>query len=161
MQTLILYQSKNGTTEKYANWLKEDLENCEVSNIETFNFENISQYERIIVASPTYGGQIIIKDTLVKHWDILKSKKVYLLVVGMVPQHTAWSEKAFNLIPKNIRQELAGYIKIPGEKPNKNKKPGWLEKTAMKLFLRVDPEVIQKQPPVRKENLGPVIEVLS
>jgi len=54
MKTLIVYDSKHGSTEKICNWIKEgigDADICNVNNVSSLN------YDLILVGSPIYFGK--------------------------------------------------------------------------------------------------------
>lgn len=161
MLTLILYTSKTGATKKYVNWLQEGLENCDVQNIQQDANIDFGKYQRVIFALPTYGGQINKKDFLEENWEQIKSKDVYLVVVGGVPQESSWSQRSYNAIKKEIRNELKGYVKIIGLAEDPDRKMSKFERFVGKLFLGIDPETIEKRKEVYKEDLKPVWEMLE
>jgi menaquinone-dependent protoporphyrinogen IX oxidase len=161
MSKLILYTSKTGATETYVKWLQEGLTDCTIQNIELQPQINFSNFETIIFALPTYGGQINKREVLEKNWSQIKSKKVYLVVVGGIPQESPWSLQAFKLIKKEVRDGLKGYVKIKGLAKDPDKPMGRVEKFMMRIFLKVDPETVATDSQVHKENLKPVWEMLG
>lgn len=162
MHTLILYKSQKGATKQYSEWLAEELGDTEAVNVEEgqdiAQSVDLSKFERIVIGTPTYGGQIIAKDFLIEIWPQIKSKKVYLMVVGMIPQNEKWSEKSYHTIPQEIRDSLAGYAKLPGQV---EKKISRIEGITMRLFLGADPEKIKQQDHVHKEDLAPILEMMA
>ena len=67
---IVLYYSKTGNTEKMAQAVKQGVENsdseAELARVEDFNPEDLSEYEGIIIGSPTYYGLLAgpVKDFL-------------------------------------------------------------------------------------------------
>ena len=162
MKTLILYTSKTGATEQYAKWLHQD---CSESTLVKFNAHKITildNFERIIFLLPTYGGKIAKKEFIEENWEILKTKNVFLIVVGMIPQNSPWSKKSFESLDEKVRNGLKGYMKLPGIPPKGSKKNmGFLKKFMMRIFLKTDPDTIIMQKEVKKEDLFPVTQMIK
>lgn len=161
MSTLILYTSKTGATEKYVSWLQEGLKNCTIQNIEQDSNLDFGPYQRIIFALPTYGGVINKKELLENNWDQIKSKDVYLVVVGGVPQEASWSQRSYKSIKQEVREGLQGYVKIIGLAHDADKKMGRFEKFVARLFLGIDPDNIEKRKQVLETDLKPVWNMLN
>lgn len=162
MGTLILFKSKTGATQKYAQWLDEELENSQKMRLEELTPEAIHEQESLIFCLPTYGGMIDGKDILTEYWQQLKTKKIYLLVVGMVPEESEWSKKSYRQIPQHIRDEIKGYAKLPGvSTKQKDENYSWLEKLMLKLFLKVKPSEIHQQSEVKREDLDRFLKLLD
>lgn len=112
--------------------------------------------EKIIFLLPTYGGVINKKETLEKSWKKIKQKDVYLVVVGAVPQESSWSQKSYKTIKKEVRDGLKGYVKIICLANDIDRKPSKIENFFVKLFLKIDPDKLDKRTEVFKEDLNPV-----
>lgn len=115
MNTLILYKSKWGTTKLYAEWIHEAYPQSVITSIDNFDPKNLVDYDNIIIGSRTYVGRIQIGKFLVSNWNMLKDKNVYLFSVGMTHPDSKESKQSFEMLPKDIRDALAGYIKLPGK----------------------------------------------
>ncbi len=162
MKTIIIYKTRSGSSKQYAEWIKEENPKFDILPVEEVNLNELENYDKVIFCSATYGGQIIIKGELENFWEAVKNKKVYLVVVGAVPMEESWSKQAFKMINQEIRENLAGYIKIPGKSPNQgNKEPSRLEKWAVKFFLRTDHSKINTQTEIKKEDLQPVFRLIN
>jgi menaquinone-dependent protoporphyrinogen IX oxidase len=162
MKSLILYYTKTGATAQYVAWLCETCGNTDKFMITDVAPSILVSYDRIIFALPTYGGQIAQKEFMEQHWQTIKSKEVFLIVVGMVPQEQSWSMIAYNTVAKEVREGLKGYVKIPGISQNGGKKPmSWFEKLALKYILRTDPEKMRQQSQVVRADLEPVLKMLG
>ncbi len=99
---IIIYQSKYGSTEKYARWLKEELDfDC----IQTRNADanKISQYDTIILGGGIYASGIAGLSFFKKNYSIINSKKTAIFCVGASP----YEESAFKqIVEHNIKEEL-------------------------------------------------------
>jgi menaquinone-dependent protoporphyrinogen IX oxidase len=156
MKTLILYKSRSGSTKQYAQWLHEEFSNSDLVNLDKFDEKTIKEYDLVVLGSPTYGKRIIAGDFLKKNWEILEEKKVYLMVVGAIPQKEAASKSAYKKIPEEIRNSLVGYSKLPGKMGEMNR----FGKIIMRMMLGVDPKKIVVQESVKKKDLQPIIDFL-
>lgn len=114
MKAIVIYHTKHGSTKLYAEWIKQAAGNIDIARLEQAD-SLINNYDVIVIASRTYMGRIAASSFLRKKWDILKNKKLYLVVVGMAPQEDEASQKSFNMIPEEIRDHLGGYLKAPGK----------------------------------------------
>ncbi|WP_185974403.1 flavodoxin domain-containing protein [Litoribacter populi] len=115
MKTLILYQTKFGSAKQYAEWLQEDLGKGDLVAMKDIDTGKLQDYDRIVVCSSIYVGEVGGMKFLVDNWDQLKEKDVYLLVVGMSPSDSEESKASYLLIPEHVRNGLKGYYKIYGK----------------------------------------------
>jgi hypothetical protein len=134
-QVTILYRSFLGTTKQYAEWLHEEIES-DVFKYNKIKKESLLSYDLVILCTATYAGWISLKVYLKKRWDILKDKKVVLLVVGSAPADDEWTIRSYKKIPEEIRENIK-YFKLPGKMSSKDTDA------------------------VKKENLALVIEYLN
>jgi len=84
MKYLVVYKSKTGFTEKYAQWIAKEL-SADIYTYQEINKENFKDYDVII-----YGGNLhavgiegirLIKDNL----DELQEKRIIVFAVGATP----------------------------------------------------------------------------
>ena len=113
MKTAIIYKSFLGTTRKYAQWLNESTES-DLFKSSKVSEQELQEYDLVVLSSATYMGWILLRGYLEKSWPILQRKKVILLVTGIFPQEHADSEKSFQKIPEDIRENIK-YFKLPGK----------------------------------------------
>lgn len=147
MNTLILYKSKYGSTKQYAEWLHQEIPHSSLYPIEAFN-EDFTSFQKVIIASCTYMGDIKARKYLVENWEKMKNKKVFLLAVGMV--FNADAIKSFEMIPENIRKNIE-YLKVPGRiNVEKLKLPD-------KFIAKIMGD-IKSEDRVEKKNIIPVVE---
>lgn len=148
MKTLIIYTSKYGSTKEYAYFLKDEL-GADIYSTKEIDVKIINNYSTVILASPTYMGQIKIRKFLSKNWNKLSSKKVILLVVGMLPKNNPESKKAYEMIREDIRKGIL-YLKVPGRM--QYEKLNLLEKLIARAIIHQG-----DFNSVNKSNLQPII----
>lgn len=109
---LVAYKTKHGSTADYAKLIG-DQTGADTVTFDDFDLAAVAAYDGIIVTSPTYMGVIQAKPFLEKNWDVLKDKKVFLLVTGVFPEDQSASQKSFETLPANIREAVT-YAKVLG-----------------------------------------------
>lgn len=99
---IILYQSKYGATEKYANWLKEATQFDCIKTKEA-DIKNVQEYDVIILGGGVYASGIagfsFLKDNILK----LKDKKIAVFCVGASPYDENAIEQVRN---RHFKDEL-------------------------------------------------------
>ncbi|ABR53991.1 Flavodoxin-like protein [Methanococcus vannielii SB] len=89
METIILFDTRYGTTNKVSNIIAEKLTtygcNCKVANINENQNLELDKYDRIIIGGPIYAGnfQKNMKKFLEKNLSILKEKEISLFICFM------------------------------------------------------------------------------
>lgn len=100
---IVVYQSKYGATQKYAEWLSEEL-TCGLIETKQATIEMIEKYDVIILGGGIYASGIAGFSFLKKHYAKLRDKKVLVFAVGASP----YDEKAMEELKKrNLQGELA------------------------------------------------------
>jgi menaquinone-dependent protoporphyrinogen IX oxidase len=112
LKTIIFYNSKLGSTKKYAKWLGETVKG-EVKGFRQYSKKSVETAETVVVMSGTYAGQMPLVKFLRKHWKDIASKKVVVVAVGAAPADDPASKKSYELIPAEIRKAIK-YFKLPG-----------------------------------------------
>lgn len=94
----VLYQSRYGATEKYANWISEEL-GCPKFEISHVKVSELKKYDKLIVAGGLYAGKINGFKFVRKHYDELKDKEIIVIAVGVTPysEDTIKAVRAMNL----------------------------------------------------------------
>ncbi len=155
MLTLILFKSKWGSTKLYADWISESAGNCEVHDMETFDLSNLSKFEKIVIGSRTYLGQIQAARYLEKNWSILSQKPVYLFSVGLVDWSKPDAKKAYELIPDHIRNGLAGHVKLQGK--IEKAKLNYFEKLMVRMIKGGHSDIDKMD----KKSIQPIVEFIK
>ena len=148
MKILILFKTKYGSTEQYARWIAEEVK-ADISDVESFNINRLHNYDTIIIGSPTYMGQIQMKDFLEQNWEILKNKNVYLFTVGMFPWESPESKKSFEMIAEHIRDKIS-FSKLPGR----------LDTSKLNLSEKLIVKLTKAKPKdkVNRNNITPIVK---
>lgn len=122
---LICFKTKHGATERYMNWLAEEI-GAELKNFkEITRKEDFSGYEIVVVSSGTYAGLMPLKRFLKKYWGKLQSKRLVVVAVGAAPAEDPWSLRSYNRIPEKIREKIK-YFKIMGDTPQGARKSDYV-----------------------------------
>ena len=98
MRTLIIYYSKTGNTEKYANDIAKAV-NADVIPFKKFKAKMIQDYDTIVFGSRVIGSRIQKIDEFLRDYDSMEGKNVVLFSVGM---SMVTKETRLNLISANL-----------------------------------------------------------
>lgn len=82
MRTLILYYSKTGNTQKYAEDIAAALK-CDVLPFKKMKPKTLEGYDTIIFGSRVLGSRIQKLDDFLAKYDLMKEKNVIIFSVGM------------------------------------------------------------------------------
>lgn len=103
-KTIVIYQSKYGSTRKYANWLAELLK-CEAVERKQFKPKQFKNYDTVIYGGCVYASGIKGLSLLRDNADALKEKRVICFAVGAAPFDDNLID---GLIKKNMTGSLEG-----------------------------------------------------
>lgn len=84
MNTIIIYRSKTGFTEKYAKWLREDL-SCDCVPYSARGTVDFDRYQAVAFGGGCYIGKIDKLGWLKKQLPRLRGKKVAVFFTGAMP----------------------------------------------------------------------------
>ena len=82
MKNIVVYESRYGSTEKYAKWIGEEL-NCKVSKLKDIKIDELQKYDNIIFGGWLHAGSIKGFKEIRRHFDKLKNKNFILFYVGL------------------------------------------------------------------------------
>ena len=105
MSGVILYQSKYGATERYADWLAQATGFPAVEVKKARNSE-VEQCDTIILGGGIYASGIAGLSFLRKHIQVLKNKRILVFCVGASP----YDETTFQEIVRHNMKEPLNYI---------------------------------------------------
>lgn len=80
--TIVIFKSKNGSTERYAAWIAEELD-CKAVRAEDFSRKDFEKYENIIYGGWVHAGGIMGFDLIRKNMRNLMGKKIVVFAVGL------------------------------------------------------------------------------
>ncbi|MFA5623002.1 MAG: flavodoxin domain-containing protein [Candidatus Dojkabacteria bacterium] len=113
MNTVIIYKSKHGSTQEYAEYINKNIPDSEIFSVEEFDINTLDSYENIILGSSVYAGVTFYNSFLINNWDVIKDKNIFVFAVGILPANHPSSESSYKHIPTHIRNKIQ-YIKLPG-----------------------------------------------
>lgn len=100
---VVLYQSKYGSTRKYAQWLAGELA-CDLIETKKARLEQVQNYDVVILGGGVYASGILGFSFLKKNFSKLKEKKLAVFAVGASP----YDEKMLDVFrAHNFKGELA------------------------------------------------------
>lgn len=82
MKSIVVYESRYGSTEKYAKWIGEELK-CEVCEIDEVNTEDLLNYDTIIFGGWLHAGKIKGFKKIYNNIEKLKNKNLIVFYVGL------------------------------------------------------------------------------
>jgi len=108
MKGIVVYKSKYGATEQYAQMIGAAL-NFTLKNANEISYEQLENYDIVIAGSSIYIGKILLKDWLKKNEAVLLKKKVALFIVGGEP--VSEKEKTQKYFTDNVSMQLLSKCK--------------------------------------------------
>lgn len=127
MKILLIYKSKTGFTEKYANWIVEELK-CDIEKISHIQKIDFSNYDFVIYGSRIHAGRIDGLDRIKK---LKLGKKLILFATGATPKETDSIKEVWkNNLTKEELKTLKHFYFPAGLN---YEKMGFFDKTMMRM----------------------------
>lgn len=103
-RTIVIYKSKYGATEKYAQWIGQELD-CPVVSADDFNKKDFEKYDNIIFGGGVHAGGVTGFDLIRKSMRKLAGKKVVVFAVGLnvMQPETRQQLRDINFSKKKVR----------------------------------------------------------
>ena len=103
----VIYESKYGSTKKYAQWIAEEskADLFEHSEIEA---KKLMEYNTVVYGGGLYAGGIAGISIITKNFKILKEKKIIVFTVGLAS--TDRDEAFIPIIEKHFTEEMRNNI---------------------------------------------------
>ena len=98
MRTLVIYYSKTGSTQKYAEEIAQALK-ADIVPFKKFNKKMIGQYDTFIFGARVMGSRICKADQFLMNYELMKDKNIIMFAVGM---SVVTSETRKGLISGNL-----------------------------------------------------------
>lgn len=109
---IVVYQSKYGSTKKYAEWLAEEL-SCDLIEKKNISIEKLLEYDTIIYGGGLYAGGISGINLITKNFDKLSNKNLILFTCGLADTNNKENiDSIKNSISKILSVEMQDKIKI-------------------------------------------------
>lgn len=111
-KTVVIYESKYGSTKRYAQWIAEKLR-CPLFEKKDFNPQNFEKYEVIIYGSGLYAGGVSGIKLIPKNWHLLSAKKIILFTCGLAnPEDLHNVSHIKDSLGKILSPEILEHIQI-------------------------------------------------
>lgn len=104
--TIIIYSSKTGFSQRYAQWLAEDLD-CQALPFRDRKNADLKKYDAVILAGGLYAGKMSGLGWLKRQLPALKDKRVAAVAVGCAPVENPG-------LPDSMAQLFGGTPEIRG-----------------------------------------------
>ena len=82
MKTIVLYESKSGSTQRYAEDIAKAI-HAEAMPLKKFKFKQVDEFDTIVFGGWVRGGVIRGVDEFLANWEKMKEKNVIIFAVGM------------------------------------------------------------------------------
>ncbi len=104
MSALIIYASKHQSTEKYAELIRDQMNDTTLVHAKKSGSIDLKAYDTVIIGSAVYAGRILgsVKKFVKKNLDTLLTKKAGLFICCMEKDDKAMKELEDNY-PENLR----------------------------------------------------------
>lgn len=97
---LVIYESKYGSTKRYAEWISETL-SCPLIERKKVQVSDLENVDLIIYGGGLYAGGVSGINLLSKHWNILSQKKIILFTCGIADPNVSSNIEHILLSIKN------------------------------------------------------------
>jgi menaquinone-dependent protoporphyrinogen IX oxidase len=164
MKGIILYESKNGATKEYAEWLAQDTGfECRPAK----KAGKLAAYDLVVMGSCVRMYKVSLGPWIAKKWDKLKGKKLALFTVAGAPKGSADREKALAAaVTPEIKAALPHF---PLDGRMKFDSMRWIDRKLMALGIKMaakrNPEEARKMSmefdKVDRAGLKPLAEYIK
>ena len=128
---VVLFRSKTGYTLQYAEWISKALK-CDMIENRRLKVRDLEQYDTIILCGGVYLGTINGFEFVLKNWESLKEKKIYVLAVGLEQVNSERIEQIWNRgLTREQRTVISCHYALGGLN---FPKLGFLDKLIMRIF---------------------------
>lgn len=101
---VIVYKSRYGTTQQYAEWIKKELRIPKIDP-ERLDGSILSACDFLVIGTPVYQGEMLIRDWLWLNQPRLSTKRLFFFIVCL---YFTDAEKRRQMIADNIPGSLLG-----------------------------------------------------
>lgn len=165
MQGIIIYNSKYGATQQYAEWLAAETKLRAVPDDDVSEIQ-VENADYLLIGTPVYFGKFRIRSWLKKNLRAIKGKKIFFFIVNAsspeehqkregvvqqnIPPELRTSSEAYFLAGRVIHSKLSFFDRIMVKGGSSMQKDP-AKKRAM----------LEDLDGVKRENLQPVINALT
>ena len=145
MKTAVIYQSKYGFTEIYAQWIAEAL-GADLLKAETVKAADLQKYGTIVYGGGLYAGGVSGISLLTKNFERIKDKALYLFTVGAAdvndPENTTAIRSALKKVLPPPMQETIHIYHLRGGM--RYSKMSFIHRGMMDMMIKM----VQKKPEI-------------
>lgn len=162
-KTVVIFESKYGSTKQYAAWIAQALSRP-LFEKKTFRPQDFAHYETIIYGGGLYAGGVSGITLLTKNWDLLCHKKVILFTCGLAdPDDPANISSIRESLSKVLPPEMLKQIHLFHFRGGVNyPKLSLIHKSMMfilrKMMLKKDPGSLRKEDRLFLDTYGKYID---
>ena len=107
--TVVVYESKYGSTKKYAQWIAEEIK-ADLFEKSKMDIPKLKEYDTIVYGGGLYASGIAGVSIIVKNYEKIKDKRIVVFTVGLAS--TDREEVFIPIIEKNFSKEMRENIKF-------------------------------------------------
>lgn len=139
-KVVVVYQSKYGTTKKYADWIA-NLLKADVLKANETKPEQLLKYDTIIYGGYLFGVRIKGFDLIKKNYQALKDKQILVFSVGLASIHETMKKQISDVNFTDEMKERLALFPLRGGMDFQNLT--FIDKTAMKMMHKM---ITKKKP---------------
>lgn len=138
---LVIFSSTSGFTEKYANWIAEELK-CEAVRLRDLESAQLRSAKTIVYGGPVHAGWVVGLGKLLRRGDRQKNQDVYVFAVGLTPSNSIEIQRYRTANLNESNRKIPWFYFMGGLDIDKLKGP---EKLVIKLMAKADAATKRKQ----------------
>lgn len=113
MNALVVYESRYGSTQQYAEWIADEAD-ADVVAAEELSPEALGEYDVIVFGGWIHAGKLQGADFIIDNWNTLMEKRVAVFSVsGKSPDSESTKEAIQSSLPDEFREGIECFS-VPG-----------------------------------------------
>ena len=118
MKIAVVYTSKYGTTQQYAQWIAKDV-GADLLRQDACKVKDLEKYECLVFGGPIHAGGILGIRFLQKNYKKLSDKKIFVFAVGLNIEDPAVQQECREINFVKTIKDLPCYFLRGGYDPSK------------------------------------------
>jgi len=147
MKGLIIYKSKYGATQQYAEWISRQLR-LPIADPDIISSNDLTTYDFLVIGTSVYIGKMLLRNWIKKNRTALQGKKLFLFVVCATP--ASQGAKQRQILESNIPQGLFRQDQVfflPGRL--RIQQLSWRDRFLLKMGARLEKDPHKKEAMLR------------
>lgn len=104
--TLVIYNSKYGSTKEYSSWIASEAK-ADLVSLDKVDWDSVSKYKKIVFGTYLFIGTLSGIGEILKKWSYIEKKKVILFTVSAAkPDNPIITEAYTKGVPASIRSKI-------------------------------------------------------